>query len=265
MRLPERAREAIDDAQRLATIVGVGVALMSAAFWAWWGYLWELTPPAIGLVFLAAGTLTLASLYVVLLFASRYFGWPRPASQTVTAPEEINVVAEAKRKVVRAQAGGFLRTVYHGVAGKAVSGLFGQASFVVSTLRSNPENRVYPLLADLLGELWKQANDSIQPLVRAQHCSDDDEMKRYAAAWGELFVRYQLLAHYLNRAYAATGASPWQIPSWQSRYAEWRESDALFLAAMRQAEHMEGCEALVYYLKVTGWGDDDRPTTPSAT
>jgi hypothetical protein len=210
------------------------------------------------------GVLAYFSFSGVLLFLGICIGlWAWDVPQRAVAklrgdPNDPQVLLEARKKRVRAQVGDFLRIVFSNTARHAVGGLFQQTEVVVHGLRHPPTDALKQMSAGLLVEYMVLLQESLQPVLTAQGCHTDDEFVEYQRTWGELFFRYQRLAHYVNEAYKVCAERPWQ----RIDYDEWRQKDALFITSMREAEHMEGCQHLAVKIKDAGWGDEDRPPDP---
>lgn len=257
-------REFSDDTQRLAfwaSVVATVIAAIGAGvYWNWWSYAWHVPPPIRALIVLAAMALVFIVCWIVLLVGNRYLGWP-PFAPRVLKRAKVDVVAEAHRKQIRAQAGGYLREMYDQIARHAIGDAFKQCGTVIAALREQPSDPLRYLVADLLAETWQETQSGIRPLLDVQSCTSEAELKRCAEAWGELFMRYQALVRYTFDAYNALGIRPWVAA--ERNYREWREYDDKFIKAIQKAEYIEGCEPLVYFIKKAGVGAACRPKLES--
>src|SRR5882762_8370366 len=111
---------------------------------------------------------------------------------------KVDVVEEARKQKVRVQVGNHLRGLYHETACHAINGACNEAGVIVRALQIEPSDKVKRLAANLLIECWKQTHKAIYPVLKAQSCNTDTELKEFVRAWGELFVQYQTLVHYTS-------------------------------------------------------------------
>jgi len=217
----------------------------------WLGFLYQSTAWAFGFVNVPA-FITLLGVCIGL------WAWDvhkRAWAKLFGDPNDPRVLANSRKKKVRAQVTYFFQDLYNGPGRQAVGALCQQAEVVARGLGSETLTPIHRMSASLLAEYLVLLQSTVQPVLNSQRYETDDGMNRSLEAWGELFFRYQRLAHYVNEAYKVCARPPWNGVD----YEEWRKSDAIFITRMRDAEHMEDCERLSARIRDAGWGDEDRP------
>jgi hypothetical protein len=169
-------------------------------------------------------------------------------------------VDRARQRMFRADARDYLLKLYEQKARFAIGELGISLDVTSRVLQHNDADRPRVLLGKLLLEPYRYANNAIQPMLDAKDFDTDSGRDLSLARWGDLFQRYQVAAYWLNEAHEANGIKPWSLTP--LGYDKWREYDIKFIDAMRTLEHMEGCQAIVFYLRQAGWGDECRPPRP---
>ena len=181
-------------------------------------------------------------------------GTEAATDSAASAAVVVDVVADARRRQVRAQLGGFLRHLYHGAGSSAMGELMHLCQHAIALLRMPPSDPVRYLASNLLSHQQLQFHAMLQPLLDAQQCDTDEELRRFLEAWGKLFEEYQALAFSVDAAFRALAVDV----SADQLYQRWLNNDGRVIEGLRRAEHMEGAEALVPLLRRAGWGDDNR-------
>lgn len=146
-----------------------------------------------------------------LIFGAQSWRRSRASTKAAESVSPIpDLVVEGRHRAVRAQLGGFLRSLYHQTACHAIGGAFNRTGAVVRLLRAQPEpNSVHVLLSDLLVDLWRRTEETLQPMLSAQSCNTDDELTSYVRAWGDVFAAYQGLVAATFRANEAINVPRW--------------------------------------------------------
>ena len=174
--------------------------------------------------------------------------------------DDLDIVADAKKKRVRAQLGGFLRDLRNGVGNQALGGVMGLSEITVTLLRIEPSTGVRWLASNLIRDCNGNLHWAIERMLKSQACETDAQLSEHLRGWSEVFERYQTLVFATYSTFVAlSGVSPWEFDT----YRRWREHDAQFIDALKQVEHMEGAEELAPALKLR-WGQDNRPAPPAA-
>lgn len=162
----------------------------------------------------------------------------------------------ARQRLFRTEVREFLSRLYDGSGSQALGGAFQQVDEVVAAIRTvTPRDQMGEVAANMLIELRRHFYEQIDAYLAVRDFESDGNRDKSLRAWGILFEHYQTVVQSTYEAYRVMNVSPWN----SQRYRNWRTHDAAFIQGLKTLEQMEGCGAVVYFLKRAGWGDHFRP------
>lgn len=248
-------RELSDDVSRISAwwwVGGGAVAAVAGGVWYYRSYLVVSPPDVQALIVLAALTLFVVLLAFATLLSHVYFGKPkqnpfRSTARSAARQTQHSDSVEARQIQER------LAVIFRAYGGAAYSGAINLLSMIDGTLeRSGGE--AHSAVAALILEARKLRQARVQLLRDALDQRGAQPIEALQAQFSQFYDDYQWCSRWIHFAGRLVDYPFATIVA----YRKWREADAEFLRALREAISYNGTDALAKAVNEIGWGETIR-------